>query len=235
MSTSTLTRTLAVGAACALAGAAAGIAESSASSASHQPKQNARHGGETFAGPRLPGLRLAGPGRPGHLTRAFAVPLAKGAAAPLLLAGGFPGPAVHSEAVVPNEKGGFETVTSDSGLFSSLSGEQLTIEEGTRTASYKSVTLTIPGDATVYRNGEKASLSDIKTGDMVSVVQSAAGTFVNAWDEQHEPKAKAVTSGSAQSAEGKQEAGEEHQEGEGGEAPPPPTMLHSAPAPKAAR
>jgi hypothetical protein len=98
------------------------------------------------------------------------------------------GPPVHSESVVPNDKGGFDAVTMDRGSFSSLSGEKLTITEGTKTSTYKTVTLTIPSGATVDRNGEKAQLSDIRTGDTVAVVQSPKGTFVDAFDAQHEPK-----------------------------------------------
>jgi len=86
---------------------------------------------------------------------------------------------------VPNEKGGFDTVTMDRGSFSSLSGDQLTITEGTKTATYKTVTLTIPSSATVRRNGEAAKLSDLKSGDTVMVVQSPKATVVSANDAQH--------------------------------------------------
>jgi hypothetical protein len=86
---------------------------------------------------------------------------------------------------VPNEKGGFDTVTMDRGSFSSLSGHQLTITEGTKTATYKTVTLTIPSNATIRRNGEAAKLSDLKSGDTVMVMQSPKGTAVVANDAQH--------------------------------------------------
>jgi hypothetical protein len=158
MQKSTIVRTSAIGAVCALAGGAIGIAGSSASSSS-QPSQL-----KMVAGPRF---AVAGP------------MLGFG---PLL---GAAGPPVHSDAVVPNEKGGFDTVTMDRGSFSSLSGDQLTITEGTKSATYKTVTLTIPSDATVRRNGEKAQLSDLKAGDEVMVAQSPNGTFVVAHDAQH--------------------------------------------------
>jgi hypothetical protein len=86
---------------------------------------------------------------------------------------------------VPNDKGGFDTVTMDRGSFSSLSGEKLTITEGTKTATYKTVTLTIPSGASVTRNGEAAKLSDLKSGDTVMVAQSPQGTDVAAHDAQH--------------------------------------------------
>jgi hypothetical protein len=159
-------RTAAVGATCALVGGAAGIAGSQAST-NHSTKGRVGHAARSG---QVKSAMAAGPG--------FAIGIPGDAA----------GPPVHSESVVPNEKGGFDTVTMDRGTFSSLSGEQLTIAEGTKTATYKAVTLTIPSSATVYRNGEKATLSDIKSGDTVTVMQSPSGTVVNAFDAEHEPK-----------------------------------------------
>ena len=157
MQRSTMMRTGAVGAICALAGATAGIAGSSASSS--KPTQTAVASAAIADGP---GVRLK-----------FG-PLADAA-----------GPPVHSDTVAPNEKGGFDTVTMDRGSFSSLSGNQLTITEGTKTATYKTVTLTIPSGATVRRNGEAAKLSDLKSGDTVMVMQSPKATVVAANDAQH--------------------------------------------------
>jgi hypothetical protein len=150
-------RMSAVGAVCALAGATAGIAGSSASSS--KPTKTA-----------LPWAAIAG--SPGPLL-AFG-PRADAA-----------GPPIHSDAVVPNDKRGFDTVTMDRGSFSSLSGDQLTITEGTKTATYKTVTLAIPSGATVRRNGEAAKLSDLKSGDTVMVMQSPKATVVAANDAQH--------------------------------------------------
>ena len=157
MQRSTMMRTGAVGAVCALVGATAGIAGSSASSS--KPTKTAA----------APAAIAAGPG----VLLRFG-PLADAA-----------GPPVHSDTVVPNEKGGFDTVTMDRGSFSSLSGNQLTITEGTKTATYKTVTLTIPSGATVHRNGEAAKLSDLKSGDTVMVMQSPKATVVAANDAQH--------------------------------------------------
>src|SRR2546425_8993900 len=70
---------------------------------------------------------------------------------------------VHVQAVVPNRAGtGFQTVTIDTGAFKSLSGDQLTITEGTKSVTYKTVTLTIPSGATVRRNGASAKVGDLK-------------------------------------------------------------------------
>ena len=157
MQRSTMMRMGAVGAVCALVGGAAGIAASSASS----PPATKVVGAS--------GVIAEGPGLPSGLG-----PLADAA-----------GPPVHSENVVPNKNGGFDTVTMDRGSFSSLSGDQLTITEGTKAAAYKTLTLTIPSGATVRRNGQAAKLSDLKSGDTVMVLQSPHGTDVAAHDAQH--------------------------------------------------
>jgi hypothetical protein len=187
----TIIRTAAVGATCALIGTAAGIAGSSAST-NHATKGSVAHDAAT--------------------TRAIKAGMAIGPGFAIGIPGNAAGPPVHSESVVPNEKGGFDTVTMDRGMFSALSGEQLTITEGTKSATYKTVTLTIPSDATVYRNGEKATLSDVKSGDTVTVVQSPSGTEVNAFDAEHEPKLR-IHKGDEGSGQVMKRAGE---------GPPPP-------------
>lgn len=155
MQRSTMVRLGAVGVVCATAGAAAGIAGSSASSQS--TAKSAAAGAVIADGPML------------HFK------LGLDAA----------GPPVHSDTVVPNQKGGFDTITMDRGTYSSLSGDQLTITEGTKTATYKTVTLTIPANATVRRNDQTAHLSDIKSGDTVMVAQTPQGTVVDVRDAQH--------------------------------------------------
>jgi hypothetical protein len=93
------------------------------------------------------------------------------------------GPPVHSEMVVPTKSGDdFETITQDSGKVESVSGDQVTITEGTDEATYKTATLDIPSDATVIRNGKKAELGDLQDGDQVHVSQSPEKTFVYASD-----------------------------------------------------
>jgi hypothetical protein len=101
---------------------------------------------------------------------------------------GFRGPPIHSEAVVPKSGGGFETVTGDSGKLKSRSGNDLTLTEGTDSEKYKDVTVTIPSDATIVRNGKKASLDDLKDGDRIHVMQSPERTFVMAGDENFRPR-----------------------------------------------
>jgi hypothetical protein len=85
--------------------------------------------------------------------------------------------AVHGDLVVAT-KNGFATVTLDRGIVQSLSGQQLTIKEGTKRATYKTVTLTIPTSARVRDNRHKATLADLKAGQRVLVVQAPRRTLV---------------------------------------------------------
>ncbi len=98
------------------------------------------------------------------------------------------GPEVHAEEVVLNRAGdGFITVTEDGGIVDSVSGDQLTIKEGTKSVTYKTVTLTIPSNAKVYRNFVTAQLSDLQSNDAVHVSRSSEGTVVMANDASHAP------------------------------------------------
>jgi hypothetical protein len=90
------------------------------------------------------------------------------------------GAPVHAELVVPDRQGGFQTVTLDRGAVKSVSGDQLTITEGTRKATYKDVTLTVPATAKIRRNGDSAQLSDLQAGDLVTVVTTGDTTVVKA-------------------------------------------------------
>src|SRR3954451_16061115 len=87
---------------------------------------------------------------------------------------------VHAELVVPTRGGEFKTVTLDRGLVESVASDSLTVKEGTRKATYKTVTLSIPSDAKIRRNHDDAQLSDLQAGDYVTVVQAAGKTFVKA-------------------------------------------------------
>ena len=156
MRRSTLVRGALVAGACALVGVVGGIAGSAAA-----PSNS---GQTTTNGGQAPG---AGHGR--HFG---------------FLGGG---PPVHGELVVPNRAGnGFETVTIDSGTVKSVSGDQLTITEGTRSATYKEATVTIPTGAKVMRNFADAELSDLKAGDRVHVSSSPEETVVFAADANHQ-------------------------------------------------
>jgi hypothetical protein len=84
---------------------------------------------------------------------------------------------VHGDFVVAT-KNGFVTVTVDRGVVQSVKGQQLTLTEGTKTQTYKAVTLTIPANAKVRDNRKLASLSDVKDGQHAMVVQGPQHTWV---------------------------------------------------------
>lgn len=96
--------------------------------------------------------------------------------------------AVHAEAVVLDKAGtAYITLTLDNGVVKSVSGNDVTITEGTSSVPYKDVTVTIPDGATVLRDGATATLADLKAGDHVRVAQSSDGTTVFAADATWRP------------------------------------------------
>ena len=82
--------------------------------------------------------------------------------------------------VVVATKSGFATVTFNRGFVQSVNGQQLTIREGTKKATYKTVTLTIPAGAKVRDDGQTASLSQLSQGQRVGVLQGPRQTWVTA-------------------------------------------------------
>jgi hypothetical protein len=85
--------------------------------------------------------------------------------------------AVHGNLVVAT-KAGFANVTFDRGFVQSVSGQQLTLREGTKTQTYKTVTLTIPANARVRDDGKSSTLSAVKSGQRALVVQGPKRTVV---------------------------------------------------------
>ena len=103
--------------------------------------------------------------------------------------GGPGGRAVHSEEVVLNKAGtAFITETRDNGKVKSVSGRDVTITEAIGSVTYKDVTITLPADAKIERNGKTAAVGDLKAGDHIGVSQSSDGTFVHAGDASFRPK-----------------------------------------------
>jgi len=90
---------------------------------------------------------------------------------------------VHGDLVV-HTKDGFQTASFDRGRVDSISGDRLTLTEGTPKASYRSVTLTIPADARVRDGGSRTELSSVTVGQRVLVIQAPKRTIVFA----HTPK-----------------------------------------------
>jgi hypothetical protein len=84
---------------------------------------------------------------------------------------------VHGDLLIATEKG-LVTVTFDRGIVKSVSGQQLTLTEGAKTATPKTVVLTIPSNARVRDNGKKATLSELTSDQRVLVVQAPKRTFV---------------------------------------------------------
>ncbi len=104
--------------------------------------------------------------------------------------GGGPG-AVHSESVVLDKAGtAYITVTSDSGTVKSVeaSAGKLTIVEGTKSVTYKTLTLTIPSEAKVTLDGKTSSLEKLTEADHVTVSSSSEGTDVMAFDSSFHPE-----------------------------------------------
>jgi hypothetical protein len=96
--------------------------------------------------------------------------------------------AVHSESVVLNRAGtAYETIVSDDGTLTAVSGSTLTIKEGTSSVTYKTVTVTVPSGATIVRNGKTAALTDLKAGDHVRVSVADDGATVMAGDASFQP------------------------------------------------
>jgi hypothetical protein len=101
------------------------------------------------------------------------------------------GGAVHSVSVVPDKAGtSFITLTTDRGMVKSVdsAGATITIAEGTKSATYKTLTLNVPSGAKVIRDGKTASLAEIKAEDNVSVSSSTEGTTVFAMDSSFRPE-----------------------------------------------
>jgi hypothetical protein len=85
--------------------------------------------------------------------------------------------AVHADLVVATKQG-FVNVTIDRGKVDSVNGQQLTLTESTKTQTYKTVTLTIPSNATVRDDRQAASLPSLHSGQRAIVVQAPKRTLV---------------------------------------------------------
>jgi hypothetical protein len=159
-----------VAAICALAAITAAIAQGSGTTKSSSAKSKAtRAHGAQASGSAPPGA-MGGPDGDMH---------------------GPGGGAVHSVSVVPDKAGtSFITLTTDRGTVKSVdsAGATITIAEGTKSATYKTLTLTVPSGAKVIRDGKTASLDEIKAEDNVSVSSSTEGTTVFAMDSSFRPE-----------------------------------------------
>src|SRR4051812_11720388 len=99
----------------------------------------------------------AAPGKKSTVAKSRTTP--RGAPARARAPHGPDGRAVHAEAVVLNEAGtAFITVTADSGKVKTVSGRDVTITEAIGSVTYKDVTITLPADAKIERNGKTATV-----------------------------------------------------------------------------
>jgi hypothetical protein len=73
---------------------------------------------------------------------------------------------------VVSTKQGFVTVTVARGTVESVSGNQLTLTEGTRKATYKTVTLTLPADTVVRDNRVRSTLAHVTDGQRAVVIEA---------------------------------------------------------------
>lgn len=71
---------------------------------------------------------------------------------------------------IVHSKSGWATVQFARGTVESVSGNQLTLAEGTKKAAYKTVTLTLPSKVLVRDNGQKSTLSSVSQGQRALVI-----------------------------------------------------------------
>jgi hypothetical protein len=85
--------------------------------------------------------------------------------------------AVQGSAVVRTAHG-FATATFARGKVAAVTGQRLTITEGTPRAAYKTVTMTVPANAVIRDDRQKATLSAVKAGQRVLVLTAPQRTYV---------------------------------------------------------
>jgi hypothetical protein len=89
---------------------------------------------------------------------------------------------VHASLITYTKQQGFVTVTIDRGFVQSVSGDTLTMREGTRNETYKTLTLSLPAGTVVRDHRASSSLSALKPGEHVLVVQGPQRALVVARD-----------------------------------------------------
>jgi hypothetical protein len=92
------------------------------------------------------------------------------------------GGVIHAEFVVPGRDDTFKTITTDRGTITGVDGSTIHLREGTRTATYKTVDITLGDDAVVRVDGHAASVSDLKADQRAKVTRLPKRTFVNAFN-----------------------------------------------------
>lgn len=100
--------------------------------------------------------------------------------------------AVSLTAVVPSGHGHFATLSIERGTLTSVSGQTLTLREGTVRADYKTVTVTLPSTAVVRLSGAPSSLTALSPGERVAIVQGPRKTTVVARPPRSAKKSKSA-------------------------------------------
>jgi hypothetical protein len=129
------------------------------------------------AGAGAGAIATAGAAAPSTTTTNTAAASATPTAAKTRVRRGLARRSVQGDIVVAT-RSGFATVTFNRGFVQSVNGQQLTIREGTKAATYKVVTLTIPANAKVRDNGQSAILSQLTAGQRIGVLQGPKVTHV---------------------------------------------------------
>ena len=86
--------------------------------------------------------------------------------------------AVHADLVVPTRDGKFANVTVDRGIVEKVEGNSITLREGTKKATYKTITLDLPSNAVVRIKRKPGKLADVKAGQHAMVVRGPQRTLV---------------------------------------------------------
>ena len=86
--------------------------------------------------------------------------------------------AVHADLVVPTKDGKFVNLTVDRGIVQKVEGSSLTLREGTKNATYKTITIDLPSNAVVRVKRKPGKLSDVKAGQHAMVVRGPQRTAV---------------------------------------------------------
>lgn len=155
---------------CALSAVATALAASSTTHHARSQRASTLHGRNATPPNNAGGPPAGGPGGPGDH--------------------GMMG-VVHAEGVTLNKAGTeYINFTADNGTVKSVeaSAGKLTIVEGSKSVTYKTVTLSIPGEATVTLDGKSSSLSGLAEGDHVCVTSTKEGTTVFAVDSSFHPE-----------------------------------------------
>jgi hypothetical protein len=86
--------------------------------------------------------------------------------------------AVHADLVVATKDGKFVNVTVDRGIVQKIGGDSITLKEGTKNATYRTVTIDLPSNAVVRIKRKPGKLSDVKAGQHAMVVRAPQRTAV---------------------------------------------------------